>query len=157
MGQDPASNARSFKDLVKLRKLTGIENIGDNQQRIEVQTNLESSSRFRHSDYCKHGLLLVNSIRCINRNGQPMENNDYYYAWFCYTLKLIKYCRENNKPTILFSTQNSTFVQHIKRVNPDTLVVPELHENIINAVTISRQSNTVTLTFPSSDGSSSDE
>ena len=123
-GQDPNSRASNFGHLVKLHEATGISNIGDNQQSIKPGTDLTKSKK--HSDHCKAGLLLVNMIRCITRNGRSMNTNDYYYAWFCYTLRLVQYCASNNKPVVLSSSSNNdnNLVRNIRAIKSDVVEIP---------------------------------
>ena len=145
MGQDPDSRASNFGHLVKLCEATGIGKIGDNQQSIKPGTDLTNIKKC--SDHCKAGLLLVNMIRC---NGRSMDNNDYYYAWFCYTLRLVQYCASNNKPVVLCSSPNndSNLVRNIQAIKSDLVEIPFCgKEKSIKSgnLCVSRTKNIVTI------------
>ena len=151
MGQHPNSRESNFDHLVKLHEATGISNIGDNQQSVKPGINLTKSKKC--SDYCKAGLLLVNMIRCITRNGRSIDNNDYYYAWFCYTLRLVQYCVSNNKPVVLCSSSNNdnNLVRNIRAIEPDLLIeIPFCDEITTKSIPsgnlhVSRTENTVMI------------
>jgi len=84
MGQDQVF---PYKHLSLLHQACSI---GDNHEPVTIKTNLTNKGDLE--EHCKAGLLLVNMIRCNHMAGQSMNKNDYYGAWFGYTLKLAKHC-----------------------------------------------------------------
>lgn len=162
LGQSPKG---AKDDISYLRTATGVD-ISDDGTYITVSSNLQCGTS--HIDQCSNGVFLANMIRCIHRNGYRLDINEYCYAWFCYTLKLVKYCAEEVVPVVLCSTPDKDYNEDdydeddydyntshvmddcIKYVNPKMILLAkrENKKSIkLDTVKVSRIKNNITLQF----------
>lgn len=109
-GEDPVSKAHTC-DLNSLCKATGIpfHAIGDDDPSIKgmkLHYGLDCDGD-NPMKYCHDGLLMVNLIRCIGEDDEPLSKNSCRGAWIAYTLKIIHHFSSKNKPVIMLTTASS--------------------------------------------------
>ena len=135
MAQDPVSGYVSPRvkrynntkiPLKSLRSATGIafHGIGNKNASVRGMNSKYKLNCYNDEpiNYCKHGLLLVNMVRCIHRNDTSMDGNDFQKAWFLYTLRLSSYFGKISKCVVLMYNKNyptrPKLVQSIQAVYP---------------------------------------
>ena len=68
---------------------------------------------------CKQGILLVNMVRCIGKDDDPMIANTCYDAWLAYTLKMMQYCAEKKIPAIILcQTCENSLLLYMQKIYP---------------------------------------
>ena len=83
-------------------KISYIEISRNSQQSILIPTTLMNTDD--GIKYCsKAGVILVNMDCRTHIDHRLMENStrNYSHAWYCYILRLVKYCADNKIPVIL--------------------------------------------------------
>ena len=93
MGQDPVST--TYNDNI-LRGGTGVAFHNTNENSV-IRSIENMSSKYRLDctgdwpiQYCNDGIVLVNMVRCIPKNGYSMTGYCFYNSWLVYSLKLAK-------------------------------------------------------------------
>ena len=109
-GQDPLSKTNAY-NLNQLCKTTGIAfyavgNDNPSLQGMKTHYGLDCDGD-NPMKYCSDGLLMVNLIRCIAEDDEPLSKNTYRGAWITYTLKIIHHFSRRNKTMIMLTTASS--------------------------------------------------
>ena len=109
-GQDPLSKTHAYT-LNQLCKTTGIafHAVGNDNpaiQGMKMHYGLDCDGD-NPMKYCHDGLLMVNLIRSIGEDDEPLSKNSFRGAWVAYTLKIMHHFSRKDKPVIILTTASS--------------------------------------------------